>query len=36
MNAPDRFFPGLAIGAFTAAVVVVDAVDVCFDGQVRR
>jgi hypothetical protein len=36
MSAPDSFFLGLAIGAISAAVVVVYAVAVCLDGPVSR
>lgn len=36
MSESASFFLGLAMGAVTAAVVVVYAVAVCFDGPVRR
>ena len=36
MNKSSSFFFGMAVGAITAAVVVVYAVSVCFDGPARR
>lgn len=36
MSTPDSFFLGMAIGAISAAVVVVYAVAVCLDGPVHR